>query len=112
MKRVHSLSLCVCIAACSILSGNFEHFFDLKGPARPLEQHGDLGCPFFRDGLASMQICKYLHIMSEDPDSPDFLQSLGVSALGSRLRRLFETLNGAVTDLYRAELEFEQRWFR
>lgn len=49
--------------------------------------------------------------MSEDPDSPDFLQSLGVSALGSRLRRLFETLNGAVTDLYRAELEFEQRWF-
>lgn len=41
----------------------------------------------------------------------DFLQSLGVSALGSRLRRIFETLNGPVSELYRSELAFEQRWF-
>jgi len=41
----------------------------------------------------------------------DYLQSLGISALGSRLRRLFESLNGAVTQLYREELGFEQRWF-
>ena len=49
--------------------------------------------------------------MPEPIDPPDFLQLLGVSALGSRLRRLFEALNGAVTELYRAELGFEQRWF-
>lgn len=36
---------------------------------------------------------------------------MGVSALGSRLRRLFESLNGPVTDLYRREFRFEQRWF-
>ena len=43
--------------------------------------------------------------------TPDFMQNLGVSALGSRLRRLFETLNAPVADLYRSELAFEQRWF-
>ncbi|MEM9668394.1 MAG: MarR family transcriptional regulator [Pseudomonadota bacterium] len=43
--------------------------------------------------------------------SLDYLQSLGISALGSRLRRLFENLNGAVSQLYRDELGFEQRWF-
>ncbi|MEM6266691.1 MAG: MarR family transcriptional regulator [Pseudomonadota bacterium] len=42
---------------------------------------------------------------------PDFLQDLGVSALGTRLRRLFEMLNGPVSDAYRSELGFEQRWF-
>ncbi len=31
--------------------------------------------------------------------------------LGTRLRRLFERLNGNVTALYREELGFEQRWF-
>ncbi|MEM1192819.1 MAG: MarR family transcriptional regulator [Pseudomonadota bacterium] len=41
----------------------------------------------------------------------DYPQSLGVSALGSRLRRLFENLNGTVTQLYREGLGFEQRWF-
>ena len=41
----------------------------------------------------------------------DYLQSIGISALGTRLRRLFESLNGAVTQLYREELGFEQRWF-
>lgn len=41
----------------------------------------------------------------------DFLQTLGVSALGSRLRRLFEMLNTPVSELYRRELGFEQRWF-
>ncbi|MEM9502172.1 MAG: MarR family transcriptional regulator [Pseudomonadota bacterium] len=45
--------------------------------------------------------------MSQD----DFLQQLGVSALGSRLRRLFEALNVSVSDAYRTELGFEQRWF-
>lgn len=45
--------------------------------------------------------------MAED----DFLQHLGVSALGSRLRRLFEALNVSVSDAYRKELGFEQRWF-
>lgn len=44
-------------------------------------------------------------------DATDYLQSLGVSALGTRLRRLFESLNGAVTQVYRDELGFEQRWF-
>ena len=41
----------------------------------------------------------------------DYLQSLGVSALGTRLRRLFEALNVSVTAVYRSELGFEQRWF-
>ncbi|MEM5516114.1 MarR family transcriptional regulator [Henriciella sp. AS95] len=41
----------------------------------------------------------------------DFLKRLGVSALGTRLRRLLERLNGPVTQLYRDELGFEQRWF-
>ncbi|WOR15646.1 MarR family winged helix-turn-helix transcriptional regulator [Hyphomonas sp. FCG-A18] len=41
----------------------------------------------------------------------DYLQSLGVTALGTRLRRLFENLNGPVNQLYREELGFEQRWF-
>ncbi|MEO0688936.1 MAG: MarR family transcriptional regulator [Pseudomonadota bacterium] len=41
----------------------------------------------------------------------DFLQQLGISALGSRLRRLFEALNVSVSDAYRTELGFEQRWF-
>ncbi|MEL7188245.1 MAG: MarR family winged helix-turn-helix transcriptional regulator [Pseudomonadota bacterium] len=41
----------------------------------------------------------------------DFLQQLGVSALGSRVRRLFETLNVSVSDTYRSEIGFEQRWF-
>ncbi len=44
-------------------------------------------------------------------DSTDYLQSLGVSALGTRLRRLFENLNTAVSQTYREELGFEQRWF-
>ena len=41
----------------------------------------------------------------------DFVRELGVSALGTRLRRLFERLNGPVSDMYRTELGFEQRWF-
>ncbi|MGB3626490.1 MAG: MarR family transcriptional regulator [Henriciella sp.] len=41
----------------------------------------------------------------------DFLKELGVTALGTRLRRLLERLNGPVTQLYRDELGFEQRWF-
>lgn len=44
-------------------------------------------------------------------DPVDYLQSLGVSALGTRLRRLFEALNNSVAALYRDELGFEQRWF-
>lgn len=44
-------------------------------------------------------------------DEPDFLRELGVSALGSRIRRLFETINGPVAELYRDRLCFEQRWF-
>ena len=44
-------------------------------------------------------------------DSIDFLQTLGVSALGTRLRRLFENLNTSVSQLYREDLGFEQRWF-
>ena len=39
------------------------------------------------------------------------MHNLGISALGSRVRRLFEALNAPVADLYRSELEFEQRWF-
>lgn len=41
----------------------------------------------------------------------DFLQQLGVTALGTRLRRLFEALNVSVSETYRTELGFEQRWF-
>lgn len=41
----------------------------------------------------------------------DFLRDAGVKVLGTRLRRLFERLNGNVTELYRRELGFEQRWF-
>ncbi|MEL7017289.1 MAG: MarR family transcriptional regulator [Pseudomonadota bacterium] len=63
---------------------------------------------FKKEGLAFGYICKYLHIMRNHDDYP---QSLGVSALGSRLRRLFENLNGTVTQLYREGLGFEQRWF-
>ena len=45
--------------------------------------------------------------MTED----DYVRALGVTALGARLRRFFERLNGPVTELYRRELNFEQRWF-
>lgn len=41
----------------------------------------------------------------------DYVRALGVTALGTRLRRFFERLNGPVTALYRRELGFEQRWF-
>ncbi|MEM6898551.1 MAG: hypothetical protein AAF583_02110 [Pseudomonadota bacterium] len=44
-------------------------------------------------------------------EETDYLQTLGISALGTRLRRLFESLNVAVSQLYRDELGFEQRWF-
>lgn len=43
--------------------------------------------------------------------SRDYLRDAGVKVLGTRLRRLFERLNGNVTELYRQELGFEQRWF-
>lgn len=45
------------------------------------------------------------------PPEPDFLAAQGVRALGSRVRRLFERMNGAVTELYRSRTGFEQRWF-
>lgn len=41
----------------------------------------------------------------------DFLRTLGQTALGSRLRRLLDRLNGPVSQLYRDEIGFEQRWF-
>ncbi|MEM1037199.1 MAG: MarR family transcriptional regulator [Pseudomonadota bacterium] len=41
----------------------------------------------------------------------DYLQELGISALGTRLRRLFEMLNTPVSALYREFADFEQRWF-
>ena len=41
----------------------------------------------------------------------DYLRASGITTLGSRVRRLFERLNGSVSDLYRKELGFEQRWF-
>ncbi|MEM1050613.1 MAG: MarR family transcriptional regulator [Pseudomonadota bacterium] len=41
----------------------------------------------------------------------DFLRERGVQTLGTRLRRLFERINGSVADLYRHQLGFEQRWF-
>ena len=31
--------------------------------------------------------------------------------LGTRIRRLFERLNGSVSEQYREKLDFEQRWF-
>lgn len=43
--------------------------------------------------------------------SNDFLQELGQTALGSRLRRFLDRLNGPVSQLYKDELGFEQRWF-
>ena len=41
----------------------------------------------------------------------DYLRSSGITTLGSRVRRLFERLNGSISELYRNELGFEQRWF-
>lgn len=41
----------------------------------------------------------------------DYLRASGITTLGSRVRRLFERLNGNVSELYRSELGFEQRWF-
>lgn len=41
----------------------------------------------------------------------DFLKELGHTALGSRLRRFLDRLNGPVSQLYRDEIGFEQRWF-
>lgn len=41
----------------------------------------------------------------------DYLRRSGVTTLGTRIRRLFERLNGNVADIYRNELGFEQRWF-
>lgn len=41
----------------------------------------------------------------------DFVRELGISALGTRLRRLLDQLNDPVTALYRDMLGFEQRWF-
>ncbi|MEO0882843.1 MAG: MarR family transcriptional regulator [Pseudomonadota bacterium] len=41
----------------------------------------------------------------------DFVRDLGVTALGTRLKRLFDRLNEPVTALYRQQLGFEQRWF-
>ena len=41
----------------------------------------------------------------------DYLRFSGITTLGSRVRRLFERLNGHVSELYRRELGFEQRWF-
>lgn len=43
--------------------------------------------------------------------SDDFLKELGHTALGSRLRRLLDGLNGPVSQLYRDQIGFEQRWF-
>lgn len=53
-----------------------------------------------------MYVSTYVHVSDDD-----FLQQLGVSALGTRLRRLFEALNVSVSETYRTELGFEQRWF-
>ncbi|MEM7493109.1 MAG: hypothetical protein AAF296_06970 [Pseudomonadota bacterium] len=44
-------------------------------------------------------------------EKDDFLESLGLSALGTRLRRLFEVINTPVSDAYRELADFEQRWF-
>ncbi|MEP2990131.1 MAG: MarR family transcriptional regulator [Parasphingorhabdus sp.] len=41
----------------------------------------------------------------------DYLRRSGITTLGTRIRRLFERLNGNVADIYRNELGFEQRWF-
>lgn len=41
----------------------------------------------------------------------DYLRDSGIKTLGTRIRRLFERLNGNVTEVYRRELGFEQRWF-
>lgn len=41
----------------------------------------------------------------------DYLRNSGIKTLGTRIRRLFERLNGNVTELYRRDLGFEQRWF-
>lgn len=41
----------------------------------------------------------------------DYLRESGIKTLGTRLRRLFERLNSNVTEVYRRELGFEQRWF-
>lgn len=41
----------------------------------------------------------------------DYLRGAGIKTLGTRIRRLFERLNGNVTEVYRRELGFEQRWF-
>ncbi len=41
----------------------------------------------------------------------DYLRDSGITTLGTRIRRLFERLNSNVTEVYRRELGFEQRWF-
>jgi DNA-binding MarR family transcriptional regulator len=41
----------------------------------------------------------------------DYLRDAGIKTLGTRIRRLFERLNSNVTEVYRRELDFEQRWF-
>jgi len=41
----------------------------------------------------------------------DYLRESGIKTLGTRIRRLFERLNSNVTEVYRRELGFEQRWF-
>ncbi|WP_108811328.1 MarR family transcriptional regulator [Sphingorhabdus sp. Alg231-15] len=41
----------------------------------------------------------------------DYLRDSGIKTLGTRIRRLFERLNSNVTEVYRRELGFEQRWF-
>lgn len=51
------------------------------------------------------------HCEGTAASDPDFLAAQGVRALGSRVRRLFERMNGAVTELYRERTGFEQRWF-
>lgn len=41
----------------------------------------------------------------------DYLRDAGIKTLGTRIRRLFERLNSNVTEVYRREIGFEQRWF-
>lgn len=51
-------------------------------------------------------------IPAEKPDETDYSRSMGGQALGARLRRLSERIDGDGTRVYAARgLVFEQRWF-
>lgn len=41
----------------------------------------------------------------------DYIREQGAQMLGTRIRRFFERLNGSVSERYREQLGFEQRWF-